>query len=332
MVAMGIIHSISRKFRPAVYQGSNNPSSYFEGWYFKFVDGPGQQVWSVIPGISYSEDTHCFVQVINAKSGESFYLRYPREAFHYSRKEMIIEVGPSRFTEEGVTLELESKELTISGSLQFKGTHPYPVTILSPGIMGWYGYVPFMECYHGVVSMQHGISGNLRINGSAIRFDGGKGYIEKDWGASMPSDWIWIQSNHFKRDPGASFMISLARIPWLRGYFPGFLCFLLAEGRLYRFATYNHSKVEHLTTSAGEVRIIVRKRTLKLHIRAFLKEGVVLKAPRHGVMERDIRESMVSGIQVELSRKNGEVIFSDRGELAGVEIVGQVERYFRNND
>jgi len=59
---------------------------------------------------------------------------------------------------------------------------------------------------------------------------------------------------------------------------------------------------------------------------------VVLKAPRHGVMERDIRESMVSGIQVELSRKNGEVIFSDRGELAGVEIVGQVERYFRNND
>jgi hypothetical protein len=127
-------------------------------------------------------------------------------------------------------------------------------------------------------------------------------------------------------------MISLARIPWLRGYFPGFLCFLLAEGRLYRFATYNHSEVEHLTTSAGEVRIIVRKRTLKLHIRAFLKEGVVLKAPRHGVMERDIRESMVSGIQVELSRKNGEVIFSDRGELAGVEIVGQVERYFRNND
>jgi hypothetical protein len=179
--------------------------------------------------------------------------------------------------------------------------------------------------------MQHQVSGTLNINGSAVPFHGGKGYIEKDWGSSMPSDWIWIQSNHFRGDPGASFMISLARIPWLRGYFPGFLGFLLAEGKLYRFATYNRSVVERLTVDGKEVSVTVKNRKQKLVVRAFLKEGVVLKAPRHGVMERDIRESMVSGIRIDLYRRNGELIFSDRGDYAGVEIVGKVEQYFHIN-
>ncbi len=53
---------------------------------------------------------------------------------------------------------------------------------------------PAMECYHGVVSMYHLLSGHLEINGDKVDFSGGKGYIEKDWGRSMPSDWIWIQA------------------------------------------------------------------------------------------------------------------------------------------
>jgi tocopherol cyclase len=296
------------------------------------VDSSGQQIWSVIPGISYSDDCHSFVQVINANSGQSFYFRYPLEAFQYSRTSLMVRVGSSIFKQEGVTLDLENRDLTIKGALQFEGTHPFPVTLASPGIMGWYGYVPFMECYHGVVSMQHGISGTLDINGTAYPFNGGKGYIEKDWGASMPSDWIWIQSNHFKGDPGASFMISLARIPWLKGYFPGFLGFLLTGGKLYRFATYNRSVVERLAVNGKEVLVTLRNRKLKLVLRAFLKEGVVLKAPRHGVMERDIRESMVSRIQIDLYHRDGELIFSDSADYAGVEIVGQVEQYFNNND
>ena len=112
--------------------------------------------------------------------------------------------------------------------------------------MGWYSYAPRMECYHGVVSMQHNTSGSLEVNGKALSFDGGKGYIEKDWGRSMPSDWIWIQSNHFEGDPGASFMLSLARIPWMGGFFPGFLSFFRTGDRLYRFATYKSSTVEQV--------------------------------------------------------------------------------------
>jgi tocopherol cyclase len=329
---MDLSSLLPRLYRPAVYQGRKNPDQYFEGWYFKFVDAPGEQVWSFIPGVSFSGDKHCFIQVINATTGQSHYFRFPPEVFNYSRRNLLVRVGENTFTGSEVTLDLQDHELTLKGHLTMADPHPFPVSPLSPGIMGWYRYAPFMECYHGVVSMQHHLTGKLQVNGTGLLFDGGKGYIEKDWGMSMPSDWIWIQSNHFTADTGASFMISLARIPWRNSFFPGFLSFLLAGGKLYRFATYNGSVVEYLSVTDERVTLMVAHRKYSLKVTAELKQGVVLKAPRHGSMEREIRESLVSSVQLHLSDRSGKVIFEGRGAHAGVEIVGDVERYFANND
>lgn len=323
---------LPRLFRPPVYQGRKHSNRYFEGWYFKFVDSGGQQIWSVIPGVSFSDDSHSFVQVIHATTGESHYIRFPLDDFSYHRKELFVQVGPNRFTADHVSLDLRSDELRMQGELQLTQRHPFPVTLTAPGIMGWYSYAPFMECYHGVVSMQHKISGSMSVNGSEIGFDGGKGYIEKDWGRSMPSDWIWIQSNHFRKDHGASFMISLARIPWLRGFFPGFLSFLLADGKLYRFATYNRSQVERLEVTEAHVSIVLKSRKYRLKVRALISDGGVLKAPRHGAMDREIRESIVSAVDLELTGRNGALIFADTGDYAGLEIVGRMEKYYQNID
>ncbi len=196
---------------------------------------------------------------------------------------------------------------------------------------GWYSYAPMMECYHGVVSMQHRLSGSLEIDGTDISFDKGKGYIEKDWGHSMPSDWIWIQSNHFDIDPGASFMLSLARIPWMGGFFPGFLSFLKVGARVYRFATYMRSNVSLIEVKDDTVNIELRSRNYKLEITVYRDIGGVLKAPRHGNMERDIQESIVSSLQLVLKDHVGNVIFTGTGTHAGLEIVGDVAKYFRNN-
>jgi len=72
----------------------------------------------------------------------------------------------------------------VRGSLCFSCINPWPVTLLSPGVMGWYAWVPFMECYHGVVSLDHTIEGILHVDvdGTAVDFGGGRGYTEKDWG------------------------------------------------------------------------------------------------------------------------------------------------------
>ena len=54
-----------------------------------------------------------------------------------------------------------------------------------------------MECYHGILSMNHSISGDLIINNKKINFNSGRGYTEKDWGHSFPLGYVWMQSNHF---------------------------------------------------------------------------------------------------------------------------------------
>jgi hypothetical protein len=79
-----------------------------------------------------------------------------------------------------------------------------------------------MECYHGVLSFDHGITGQLTVNGEIFDFNGGRGYIEKDWGQAFPKAWIWMQSNHFEQ-PGTCLTASVAIIPWLRSAFSGFV-------------------------------------------------------------------------------------------------------------
>lgn len=49
-----------------------------------------------------------------------------------------------------------------------------------------FSFIPFMECNHDIVSVNHDLRGRISVNRNVIEFDGGKGYIEKDWGVSFP--------------------------------------------------------------------------------------------------------------------------------------------------
>jgi len=322
---------LHRLYNPSVFQGLKKKDKYFEGWYFKLVDPEGKHIWSVIPGVSYSDDSHSFIQLIHANSGLSYYKRFPVEAFTFDVNEFRIQIGPNSFSNKYLTLDIETEDLLLKGELSFIDTQAFPVRLFSPGIMGWYAFVPFMECYHGVVSMQHGLSGKLEINGSTFSFDGGKGYIEKDWGRSMPSDWIWTQSNHFDQKRKASFMLSVARIPWLKGYFPGFLSFLQVDERLYRFASYNGSSVKSLCETEDKVKIELTNKKYMLEVSVSKQDGGMLKAPRHGMMDRDIKECIISSLDLALKNRNGEILFSGTGRYAGLEIVGNMEQYYLNN-
>lgn len=321
---------LPRIYRPEVYQGKKSPGTYFEGWYIKLVDAEGDQIWSFIPGISYSDDTHSFIQLIHANSGKTWYLRFDEQDFESSKRTFQTRVGSNVFSSNGLSVDLNLPELHLKGDLSFSEVQAFPGSLLSPGIMGWYSYAPRMECYHGVVSMQHKLAGSLTVNGSEFSFDGGKGYIEKDWGRSMPSDWIWIQTNHFDNDPGASFMLSLARIPWMGGFFPGFLSFFKTRGQLYRFATYRNSLVHQVEVGDKSVHIELRDKNYSLTLNVKRNLAGMLKAPRHGKMDREIQESIVSSLDLELKDKKGEILFHGTGKHAGLEIVGDVAKYFQN--
>ncbi|HEX7583256.1 MAG TPA: hypothetical protein VF373_01095 [Prolixibacteraceae bacterium] len=67
----------------------------------------------------------------------------------------------------------------LKGNLQFSGNVPWPNRWYSPGIMGPYTFLPLMECYHGIVSMDHVLKGHLEVDGEFLDFENGRGYIKK---------------------------------------------------------------------------------------------------------------------------------------------------------
>ena len=320
-------------WQPAAYHGFGHTAGFFEGWYFKIVDATEQHRYAIIPGIFLGKDgvdSHSFVQTLDGASGATCYHRYPLAAFSAAPAAFDIRVGPNRFTAQGIELNIDRPEQRMIGRLAFDGITPWPVTWRSPGIMDWYSFVPFMECYHGVLSLDHAVRGQLIIGGAAVDFHGGRGYIEKDWGEAFPRAWIWMQTNHFAA-PNVSLFGSIAKIPWLGSSFTGFIFGFYYQQRVYQFATYTGAASTHLSVDDSHVTWNLRSRgwpgtsPLRLELRADRVAGGLLHAPIRTEMHRRVEETLDSRIAVRLTR-GSEVLFDDVGLAAGLEVHGDTDR------
>lgn len=188
--------------------------------------------------------------------------------------------------------------------------------------MGWYAYTPFMECYHGVISFDHSISGTLRAGTIAADFSGGRGYIEKDWGTSFPSYHIWFQTNHFKTQ-GTSLMVSMANIPWRGSSFDGFVAGLHHGGRLHRFATYTGARVTRLDFGDDSVSVDFESNSYRLETVIYGARSGRLAKPVVGAMTGRLQESIAGKAMIRLfrrSRTRDDLVFEDLGRNAGIEI------------
>jgi len=209
--------SLINILHPNRYHGFTARPPYFEGWYYKMVNADQQARFAIIPGVYLAPDkiqSHCFVQVFDSEADQVRFHKYPLEAFHASRDSFEISIGPNKFSANRISLAIDDTLGSLFGTLQFTNLTSWPVRFFSPGAMGWFAWVPRMECYHGVVSMDHRIQGRLKMDDREVDFSDGRGYIEKDWGQHFPSAWIWGQSNHFDRE-GVSFLFPFRRDPAL---------------------------------------------------------------------------------------------------------------------
>lgn len=320
---MSWIKQTKALFHPERFHGWGRSRRFFEGWYYKIISEGGKDAFAFIPGIAMDEqgEQHAFIQVLDGKAKSAAYFRFSAADFSAASDCFEIGVGKSRFTGNGMQLALDD----YSGSLRFKNTVPWPNKWYSPGIMGPYTFVPLMECYHGIVSMDHALEGTLNIRGKAIDFSGGRGYIEKDWGHSFPSAYFWMQSNHFSR-PGISFKASVAKIPWLRGSFVGFIAGLYVNKQLYRFTTYNGTKLLRSMATKKQVELLMENKKYSLKVLAFRDHATELTSPISGIMDGRISESMTSELEITLSeKKSGKILFNDTGQNAALEVAGKIE-------
>jgi len=316
---------MGKKSKPEIFQGSLNKKKYFEGWYHKIVDFNAEHIYAFIPAIALNKKentSHAFIQFLDGVRAKAEYFKYPLEAFkNLSDEKLEVRIGENYFSGDRIHIDIDKDGRKIEGDLEYFDTVPWPKKFLQPGVMGWFSYVPFMECYHGIVSMNHEIRGSLKIDGILVNFDNGKGYIEKDWGKSFPSSWIWIQSNHFS-NPKLSFMLSVARVPFLKMKFTGFLSALWHEGNFYKFATYTRAKLRSLEINPDNIQIFIedKKYTLKVEVSTKGIGVSVLKAPTSGEMLGKCPESINSNIKLKLiDKKDNTVIIDDLGVNAGLE-------------
>lgn len=318
---------LRRLYNPEIFQGNLKKKNYFEGWYFKQVTQDHSYTFSFIPGVSLVEnEPHAFIQIMNGFTRSTDYIKYPLKEFTWDKRKLFLKVGSSTFTDNGITLDIENETIKLAGKIDFSNVIRYPKTILSPGIMGWYSFIPFMECNHGIVSVNHDLRGGISINGNKIDFTGGKGYIEKDWGVSFPEAWIWIQSNNFK-EHDTSFSFSIAKIPWMGKFFIGFIAFLYLHGKFYMFSTYNKSVVSEIKHDREAVEITVRNRMNILNIKVIKNSFEELIAPVSGEMSRTIKESVDSEVHLKLLDKNDKLKYEGSGKNVGLEIIEKIFDY-----
>lgn len=314
---------IKNTLHPDGFHGTGVHANFFEGWYVKLVSANKQHKLAIIPGLFLSPngEAEAFVQVLEGTTGATTYHGFEEQDFHARTTTFDVDIAGNRFSTQGVHLELPD----LIGDVRFTSPlTPWPVTIASPGIMGWYAWVPTMECYHGLVSFDHELAGCLTFDGRELDFTGGRGYIEKDWGQAFPSGYVWMQSNHFDT-PGTSLSASIATIPWRRSSFRGFIVGLRHNGHLHKFATYTRAKTRSLEIDDDEVRwSLTSPRGLRLSLTASRTAGGLLHAPIRTEMHKRVEETLNATIRAQVTAANGALLFDQVGEAAGLEVHGDL--------
>jgi len=320
--------SIHSTLTPGMYHGFGKKPPFFEGWYFKLVSADDSHKVAVIPGVILGKDSHAFIQVLEGVTGKSAYHIFPVENFQADPKVFSTHIANNRFDKKGFKIDINSKEGQISGEIKLGKLNPWPVSLTSPGIMGWYAWVPRMECYQGVLSFDHPLEGEIILDGQRMDFNGGYGYIENDWGRSFPASWIWFQSNHFQ-GARACITASVAIVPWMGSAFRGFTVGFWADGILYKFTTYTRAKIESLQIFEKHIEWVLINKTHRLQLTVQRVQGGLLRAPNNLDMGRRIQETLNSTVEIRLETLAGGVVFEGIGRHAGLEVMGDLPRLLK---
>ncbi len=316
---------MNRHKHPEVYMKKPYNKTYFEGWYYKQVDGDCSHAISFIPSVSFSKNrSRAYIQVMYRRGDELItdICEYDISGFKTVEDPFSVKLANSYFSKKKISINFKGSKLSVKGTIYFSDFTELSSTFMNPNIMGYFSYIPFKQCNHGVLSMNHSLIGSLNINGEDISFKGGSGYIEKDWGTSFPKEYMWIQCNHFKRE-GVSLFLAIAQLPApaLGIYVEGFVCNLLIGSKQYRFATYTGAKLRRKVEN-DLLKITIKEKKYTLSVVANSENSKELLAPRNGEMTIKIRETLSGYIKVELKENaSGRAVYVDESLYGAIEIV-----------
>lgn len=319
---------IKQILNPDLYHGDNKKENCFEGWYFKISDIDNDLSMAFIPGIIKGHEGHSFIQYVNGFEKQFSYFTFSKDDFKASKSEFNISIGKNNFSIKELKLDLRDENIKIKVDVNFSHIDKWPDSTINPGSMGFYNYLPFMECYSQVCAVNGYVSGAVEINDKKYILNKGKIYIEKNWGKKFPYSWFWMQSNCFSKD--ISITCSIAHIPFPISSFRGFLIGLKFNNKFIKFTTINKSKLTTIKTDR-DVRLVVTNKEYELTLESITNssEFLLLHGPTGDKMQPFVKESITSKLHLVLrSFPEKKIVLEDTGIFAGIEYGGNFEELF----
>lgn len=311
MLKKNKIEGVHMELYKDTYWRGLSKSDYFEGYYTRLV---GKKINAAfIFGISYSKDPHGFIQVYDGIKQEMEYFRFSLDECLFAQDHLYVQIGQNILTDTTFYLNLQGTKMSFTIDVQFSTFRTLKDTGYK-SIMGPLLHLPRLECYHGVVSMYHTWSG--QVNTQSLS---GYSYIEKDYGKSMPTDWVWL---HLTDTTGVSFMLSIAKVPYLGWKPTGFLGFYSEDEQTDVFASYTRATYEIEKLNNTTIQLIVKTQKKDYYLMIQRKQTVYLKAPVGGMMVREIEESLASEGTLTIKTKKGIFIAKHHFSNVGCEVVG----------
>ena len=293
----------------------NSHRRFFEGWYFRLTDPIRKKSLALIPGISLGTDSHAFVQIITDEC-ETDYHRFALSEFSVSKKPLIIKVGSNLFSTQHLQLHLTGK-IKVKGLVKFTDLSP-----LRFNLMGPFGWLPNLPCYHQIISMKHYANGTLSVNNKTWN-SAEIGYIETDKGHSFPHGHIWLQCNTFT-DHELSLSLAVSEITWRRRSIPVCYALLTTPQQNYYLTTWLGAKTKLIAYQGRNLQVVIQQRSLALTVDVLLPENYtvdnqLLVSPVNGDMHSHVNEILTADIRLSLTKNSKKILTAD-GIMCAAEI------------
>ena len=285
----------------------------FNGWYFKISDR--KISLAIIVGVS---ENMAFIQTIDTYTNQSQMIEYDINDFEYTKNPFLIRIKDNYFTYKRITLNLDNNKIKIRGVLENNTFTNLNTSIYAPSIMGPFYYLKKMECNHDIISLSHQVTGKLMINQQKITIKG-QGYIERDWGYSFPSSYLWLQSNDCHQ-PNTMIFLAIAKIPILKTSFTGIIMVLMLEGKQQKIASYYGAYLKKYVIKNNNYYLIIKQQAYTFYLKITTGNTSKLKAPQLGTMNNTIKESLDAKARI-VVYKNKQKLYKLNFIACGLELV-----------
>lgn len=284
----------------------------FEGWYYR--EQSENLTIAFIPALHYDEEGRMSGSLQVVLPEKSWFITYPHPVNMNLKDSLFVVLGKNVFTEACIHLDIDEPGLCIKGDIYFDRDFGTKFHVMGP--MGLPVISQMMPCRHRIWVMEQELSGELWINGEAVSFDGGKGYMEEDSGKTFPKSYFWSQCNWFGEKP---LRISCAAVELpLTGSGKTLMgCFACIDQNGYRLklATYRGARVEEFSPDGFRIR------QGKYVLEGWKMEGkpVKLQTPLGSAMSESTEEYPECIVRYRLSHNGEDVLFDEISQRAAYE-------------